>query len=40
VLLINGISNRQITGILGFILILSILVTVIHKREIGQVTIF
>ncbi|MDR0878457.1 MAG: ABC transporter permease [Treponema sp.] len=39
-LIINGISNRQISGILGVILILSILVTVIHKREIGQVTIF
>jgi ribose/xylose/arabinose/galactoside ABC-type transport system permease subunit len=39
-LIINGISNRQISGILGVILILSILVTVIHKREIGQVTLF
>jgi ribose/xylose/arabinose/galactoside ABC-type transport system permease subunit len=39
-LIINGISNRQISGILGVILILSILVTVIRKREIGQVTIF
>lgn len=39
-LVINGISNQQITGILGIILILSILITVIKKREIGQVTIF
>jgi ribose/xylose/arabinose/galactoside ABC-type transport system permease subunit len=39
-LVINGISNRQISGILGVILIVSILITVIHKREIGQVTIF
>lgn len=40
VLIINGVSNQQIAGILGFILILSILITVINKREIGQVTIF
>lgn len=39
-LIINGISNQQISGILGLILILSILITVINKREIGQVTIF
>lgn len=39
-LIINGISNQQIAGILGLILILSILITVINKREIGQVTIF
>lgn len=39
-LVINGISNQQISGILGLILILSILITVINKREIGQVTIF
>lgn len=39
-LIINNISNQQISGILGFILILSILLTVIKKREIGQVTIF
>jgi ribose/xylose/arabinose/galactoside ABC-type transport system permease subunit len=39
-LIINGISNRQISGILGVILIISILITVIQKREIGQVTIF
>jgi ribose/xylose/arabinose/galactoside ABC-type transport system permease subunit len=39
-LIINGISNRQISGILGIILIISILITVIQKREIGQVTIF
>jgi len=39
-LIINGISNRQISGILGVILIVSILITVIRKREIGQVTIF
>jgi len=39
-LIINGISNQQISGILGLILILSILLNVIKKREIGQVTIF
>jgi ribose/xylose/arabinose/galactoside ABC-type transport system permease subunit len=39
-LIINGISNRQISGILGVVLIISILITVIRKREIGQVTIF
>ncbi|MFP3043929.1 ABC transporter permease [Treponema primitia] len=39
-LIINGISNRQISGVLGVVLIVSILITVIHKREIGQVTIF
>jgi ribose/xylose/arabinose/galactoside ABC-type transport system permease subunit len=39
-LIINGISNRQISGILGVVLIISILITAIHKREIGQVTIF
>lgn len=39
-LIINGISNNQISGILGLILILSILINVIGKREIGQVTIF
>ena len=39
-LIINGISNQQISGVLGLILILSILLTVIKKREIGQVTIF
>jgi len=39
-LIINGISNQQIAGILGLILILSISLTVINKREIGQVTIF
>ncbi len=39
-LIINGISNLIISGILGVILILSILITVIHKRQIGQVTIF
>ncbi|PWJ50178.1 ABC transporter permease [Faecalicatena contorta] len=39
-LIINGTSNQQISGVLGVILILSILLTVIKKREIGQVTIF
>lgn len=39
-LIINGISNQQISGVLGIILILSILLTVIKKRDIGQVTIF
>lgn len=39
-LIINGVSNQQIAGILGLILILSIMITVINKRDIGQVTIF
>ncbi len=39
-LIINSISNQQISGILGLILVLSILLNVIKKREIGQVTIF
>lgn len=39
-LIINGVSDQQIAGILGLILILSILITVVRKREIGQVTIF
>lgn len=39
-LIINGISNQQIAGILGLVLILSILITVIKERDIGQVTIF
>jgi ribose/xylose/arabinose/galactoside ABC-type transport system permease subunit len=39
-LIMNEVSNQQIAGILGGILILSIMLTVIKKREIGQVTIF
>lgn len=39
-LLINGVSNLAMPGILGSILVISVLLTVIHKREIGQVTIF
>lgn len=40
ILIINGISNQIVSGVLGFVLILSILLTVIKKRDIGQVTIF
>lgn len=39
-MVINGFSNQIVSGVLGFVLILSILLTVIRKREIGQVTIF
>jgi ribose/xylose/arabinose/galactoside ABC-type transport system permease subunit len=39
-LIINGVSNRAISGILGLILIVSIIPNVIQKRDIGQVTIF
>ncbi len=40
ILIINGISNQIVSGVLGVVLILSILLTVIKKRDIGQVTIF
>lgn len=40
ILIINGFSNQIVSGVLGFVLILSILLTVIKKRGIGQVTIF
>jgi ribose/xylose/arabinose/galactoside ABC-type transport system permease subunit len=40
VLIINGVSNNVLPGILGAVLVLSIIPTVIRKREIGQVTIF
>lgn len=40
VLIINGFSNQIVSGVLGAVLILSILMTVIKKRDIGQVTIF
>ncbi len=39
-LILMGVSNLALPGIQGAILILSILLGVIHKREIGQVTIF
>lgn len=40
VMVINGFSNQIVSGVLGSVLILSILLTVIKKRDIGQVTIF
>ena len=40
ILIMNGFSNQIVSGVLGFVLILSILLTVIKKRDIGQVTIF
>ncbi|MGF0034291.1 ABC transporter permease [Bariatricus sp. SGI.154] len=40
VMVINGFSNQIVSGVLGVVLILSILLTVIKKRDIGQVTIF
>nr|WP_296263492.1 ABC transporter permease [uncultured Merdimonas sp.] len=39
-MVINGFSNQIVSGVLGSVLILSILLTVIKKRDIGQVTIF
>ncbi len=39
-LIVNGVSNRIINGITGLVLIISVLPTVISKREIGQITIF
>lgn len=39
-LIINGVSNQIINGTLGLILIISVIPTVVYKREIGQVTIF
>ena len=39
-MVINGFSNQIVSGVLGVVLILSILLTVIKKRDIGQVTIF
>ncbi len=39
-LILMGVSNLALPGIQGAILILSILIGVIHKRDIGQVTIF
>ncbi|NPV68424.1 MAG: ATP-binding cassette domain-containing protein [Anaerolineae bacterium] len=39
-LILMGVSNLALPGIQGSILILSILLGVVHKREIGQVTIF
>lgn len=38
-LILSGVSNLALPGIQGAILILSILFGVLHKREIGQVTI-
>ena len=40
VMIMNKFSNQIVSGVLGFVLILSILLTVIKKREIGQITIF
>lgn len=40
ILIINGFSNQIVSGVLGIVLILSILLTVIKERGIGQVTIF
>ena len=39
-MIMNKFSNQIVSGVLGFVLILSILLTVIKKREIGQITIF
>lgn len=39
-LILNSITDQVINGMLGIVLILSILVKVIKKREIGQVTLF
>ena len=39
-LILIGVSNLALAGIQGTILILAILPSVIHKREIGQITIF
>jgi ribose/xylose/arabinose/galactoside ABC-type transport system permease subunit len=39
-LIINGVSNTAMSGILGSILVISVILSVLHKREIGQVTIF
>ena len=39
-LIANGVSNLLQPGLLGFILVISVMLTVIRKREIGQVTIF
>ena len=39
-LIANGVSNLLQPGVLGLILVVSVLLTVIRKREIGQVTIF
>ncbi len=39
-LIANGVSNLLQPGLLGLILVVSVMLTVIKKREIGQVTIF
>ena len=39
-LIANGVSNLLQPGLLGPILVVSVMLTVIKKREIGQVTIF
>ena len=39
-LIANGVSNLLQPGLLGLILIVSVVLTVIKKRDIGQVTIF
>ena len=40
VLICNGVSNLLQPGLLGVILVASVLLTVVKKREIGQITIF
>ncbi len=40
VLICNGVSNLLQPGLLGMILVASVLLTVVKKREIGQITIF
>lgn len=39
-LIANGVSNLLQPGLLGLILVVSVLLTVLKKREVGQVTIF
>ena len=39
-LIANGVSNLLQPGLLGLILVISVMLTVIKKREVGQVTIF
>ena len=39
-LIANSVSNLLQPGLLGLILVISVLLTVIKKREVGQVTIF
>lgn len=39
-LIVNGVSNLLQPGLLGIILVTSVVLTVVKKREIGQITIF